>query len=209
MFFIKANSTFAWYATQANIVKSGASVEHLKTAASDLATGNYYIVPTITDNNATNGLALSDKTGATWAIVGGKLQAATGTTEGTITVGIKVYATRTGEGTELSPYAYSNEITSGDAKLKSIAGDYVFTITASGRARVKNAAGSYNVGYESTATGTFSINASTGAYSIDVSTFYYSVGGFADDSKTGTAGADPVTTDTPVDSVAAGLTLTW
>ena len=136
----------AWFTASMNTPKAQAATSTVTTVASATSISDLYFVPTVSADNTV--LSLTDSEGETFAIVengnnyvfqaaakgaGSELYA-------TVTVSFGVYSTITGD-TDGDKVWDSGETWVGGtaatpAQLKSIAGTYNFTLSASGRGRI-------------------------------------------------------------------------
>ena len=127
-----ATSTFAWYTVNASLSIVTATQENVKTAASDLSVGEYKVVFSITDNNATNGIDLTDKNGGCWVVQNDVYVAATPkyATYGSLSITAKVYSAWDGAGG-------AEDVEATDAQMLSLREmTKNFQVVASSRARI-------------------------------------------------------------------------
>ena len=109
-----------------------ATQENVKTAASELSVDEYKVVFSITDNNAENGIDLTDKNGGCWVVQNDVYVAATPkyVTHGSLTITAKVYSVYEGVDDEDNVAATDEQLKSLRAETKN------FQVVASNRARI-------------------------------------------------------------------------
>lgn len=183
--------SFAWYtATAAATVSSVAAQTSVGTAASSLSAVTYHVEVSYTGAALTS-VKLSDKNGATWAVVGGYIRAASGTpvygstSTTTSDYTVKIYADNAGnKGAELT----GADLATAKANLQATGTDYDLKATGSGGVRLTLTSPSTNF---ATAFGSnFENTVKVGELSFDsgepvlssMATAYYSVSGNADNS---------------------------
>lgn len=161
------------YQASAAITKVDVDSNTISTSASTLNDGAFWITFEIGTPSAS---ALSDSGGDTFAVVNSHLVAASGTTEGHVTVTPKAYTN-----------AEKTAVATAD-QLKSAANiSYNFTITATGRTRIGIATNTYGNGkantlpstgsyqFKITANGALKVN--LGSEDVDTFDVYYSISG--------------------------------
>ena len=206
--------SFAWYtATAAATVSSVAAATNVGTAASTLSAVTYHVEVAYT-GAARATVKLSDKNGATWAVVGGYIRAATGspvTGSTSATVGdytVNIYADDGGEkGAKLT----GADLATAKANLQATGTDYNLNATGSGGVRLTltnpsaNFATAFGSNFENTVkVGELSFDSGEPVLSSMVAA-YYSVSGNADNSvpEAGTSAAEYI----PTARITFGLTV--